>query len=264
MTFLDEAVAAAKSSAEKRERLVPSPVIERAVSERGPAPQFKDALRRGGGPVRLIAEIKRMSPSAGDIRPGASASVMALEYRRGGAAAVSVVTSEYRFGGSIEDLDRASCSGVPLLRKDFIVSRYQVLESRARGASAVLLISEVLSEQELRELIDCAREAGLDALVESHGVEGLERALAAGADIVGINNRNLDTLEVDLGTTERLLPRVPGGAVVVGESGIRQASDVARLASLGVDALLIGEVLMRAPRPAEKLAELLGGEPSCG
>ncbi len=259
MTFLEEAVLASKREAEERMRLVSASELESSVARSEAAPCFRAAISRGARGVRIIAEVKKMSPSAGAIRPEASAFELAREYQRGGADAISVLTSCHHFGGDLSDIEAAAGAGLPVLRKDFIVEPYQVLEARARGASAVLLITEALTARELVRLLDLAGELGMDALVECHGPAGLERALDAGAGVIGINNRDLETLEVDPNTTGRMLPLVPDGVVVVSESGIRTAADVRSMEQLGVDALLIGEALMRAENPAERLRQLKRG-----
>jgi indole-3-glycerol phosphate synthase len=218
---------------------------------------FKDAITRGRGPVRAIAEVKRRSPSAGDISPGASVTDLVQAYELGGASAVSVLTSA-DFAGSLADLNEArTATSLPLLRKDFISCEYQVLEARVFGASAVLLISDALDAARLEALIRFAGDLGMDALVESHRSDSLARALEAGAGVIGINNRDLRTLEVDLAATELLAPLVPGGVATVSESGIRTREDVSRVRASGADALLLGEELMRSARPADRLRELL-------
>lgn len=264
--FLDEAIAAARKTASEMKEWLPASALECLARKAGPLPDFKSALKRNGGRVRVIAEVKRMSPSAGVISSAASAGPLASRYERAGACAVSVITCEYKFGGHIADLEeaRAGC-GLPLLRKDFLVEPYQVLESRAFGASAVLLIADALEAREIRSLASYARELGMEALVEAHSRESLEKALDSGAEIIGINNRDLATLEVDTDTTSRLLPFVPPGHVVVSESGIDTAEAARRMEESGVDAILVGEALMRAPDPGRKIKELLGEvSESCG
>lgn len=256
--FLDEAIEAAARAVKLRMELLPAGCLERIADDAGSPTAFAGAVARGGGPARVIAEIKRMSPSAGTIRSRASVAEIAPAYEAGGAAAVSVLTSGYRFGGCMADLEDArSACALPLLRKDFISGEYQVLEARAFGASAVLLISEALTETRLETLLGYARELDMEALVEAHTREGIEKALAAGAALVGINNRDLATLTVDVATTERLLSLVPDGTVVVSESGIRTAECARRVADFGVDALLIGEELMRASEPGQRLREFV-------
>ena len=206
---------------------------------------FRGALSRPG--VSLIAEHKRRSPSAGAIRNGVALEDVVTAYERGGAAALSVLTEGPHFGGSLDDLRHARrTSPLPTLRKDFIVDPYQVHESFAVGADAILLIVAALADPLLAELHDLARELGLAALVEVHDEAELERALALGARLVGINNRDLTTLEVDVDRTFQLRERIPAGTVVVAESGFGAREQIERLAAAGVDAVLIGEALMRA------------------
>jgi indole-3-glycerol phosphate synthase len=231
-----------------------------ALAGKRPAPKdFAAALRRGAsGPVRLIAEVKKASPSAGPIREG-DPLFFARAMAGGGAAAISVLTEERHFGGSLDDLARVAAGvPVPVLRKDFLVDPYQLLEARASGASAALLIVALLSDAELAAMLREAAALGLGALVEVHDAPELERALAAGAAIVGINNRNLGTLTVDVGTTYLLRPRVPADRVVVSESGQRTRADLERLAAAGVDAALVGEAIMRAEDVEGQVRELLG------
>ncbi|HEY5532996.1 MAG TPA: indole-3-glycerol phosphate synthase TrpC [Candidatus Anoxymicrobiaceae bacterium] len=264
--FLDEAVSAARRDA--RERMATRSVaeLESIIAGRAAAPSLSQALRRDGVGINAIAEIKRRSPSAGSIREGAGAAELACVYAGAGASAVSILTCSYRFGGSLDDLREAVCARppLPLLRKDFITEPYQVLEARAFGASAVLLIAAALSPATLKELVSLAGDLGLDALVEAHGEADLSSALESGSKLVGINNRDLATLTVDLATTGRLLPYVPDGFVVVSESGISWRSQVEWLEGLGVDAILVGEALMKAADPGVKLRELLGGSPGTG
>jgi indole-3-glycerol phosphate synthase len=224
---------------------------------RPPARPFEAALRRQD--VALVAEVKRRSPGAGDIRPGLEPGELAARYVAAGAAAVSVLTDGPWFGGSLDDL-RAVRDAVerPVLRKDFTLVPDQVAEARAAGADAVLLIVRILDQAMLRELADAARELGLAALVEVHDAGELERALDAGARIVGINNRDLATFETDLVTTLDLLGEVPADVVVVSESGIRTGADVTRLGAAGVDAVLVGESLLRADDPGKAARGLTG------
>ncbi|MFL5863142.1 MAG: indole-3-glycerol phosphate synthase TrpC, partial [Solirubrobacteraceae bacterium] len=216
----------------------------RAVAD--PPRRLADALRRPG--ISVIAEHKRSSPSAGVIRGDLVLSDVVRAYERGGAAAVSVLTEPHSFSGSLDDLGEARASvRLPILRKDFIVDSYQVVESVARGADAILLIVAALSPPELENLYREAASLGLGVLVEVHDRRELELAAASGADIIGINNRDLTTLKVDTARTFELLDGMPDGAVVVSESGWRSRHDLDRLASAGVDAVLVGEALMRAP-----------------
>ncbi len=209
---------------------------------------------------QLIAEFKRRSPSRGEIKAGADPVGIARLYEVAGAAAMSVLTDGPYFGGDIDDLRVArEAVALPVLRKDFIVDECQLAESSGPdGPDCVLLIAAALTTRELRSLRELAAQCGQAALVEVHDEEELERALESGAQIIGINNRDLKTFQVSLDTTLRLRPRVPAGIPVVAESGIRTAKDVQRLAEAGIDAMLVGEALMAAEDPAEKIRELLG------
>lgn len=224
----------------------------------GTAPRdFAAALRPPG--LSAIAEIKRRSPSRGLLREALDPARLAEAYAHGGAAALSVLTDHDFFGGSDDDL-RAARAAVPLpvLRKDFTIDPYQVWEARWIGADAILLIVRILSAPQLRELLAAADEAQLAALVEVHDERELERAAEARAKIIGVNNRNLDDFSVDIGTSLRLRPRLPGGVLSVAESGIRSCGDADELAQAGFDAILVGESLLTAPDPAEALQRLLG------
>ena len=218
---------------------------------------FRDALAAPG--LAIIAEHKRRSPSAGPIRPGSSVEEIVLAYERGGAAAISVLTEERHFDGSLEDLRaaRAACA-LPLLRKDFIIDPYQLAEASHAGAAAVLLIVAALEERTLAALHGQALAAGLDVLVEVHDRSELDVALAAGAGIIGINNRDLRDFSVDLERTFSLLDAIPEGVMVVSESGIRTPAHLARLRAAGVHAALVGERLMREPDPGAALLALAG------
>ena len=209
--------------------------------------------------MSVIAEHKRRSPSAGVIREDTSLEHVVGSYERAGAAALSILTDGPSFGGSLADLAAARATvGLPLLRKDFIVDRYQVYESLAAGADALLLIVAALSERELAELHGLARELGLAALVEVHNRLELEIALDVGAEIIAVNNRDLTTLKVDIANTYELLPMIPPEKVVVAESGFSRGDEIAELARAGVGAVLIGEALMRASNIEGTCRELLG------
>jgi indole-3-glycerol phosphate synthase len=218
---------------------------------------FASALKREGT-VSVIAEYKRRSPSRGAIREDLVPADVARGYEDAGAAALSVLTDEPFFGGRLDHLVEArAATRLPVLRKDFVVDPWQVWEARVAGADAVLLIVAALGDDELRSLHETASAAGLDALVEVHDHGELDRALAAGARIVGVNNRNLRTMEVSLETAVSLSSAIPDGVVRVAESGIRSAEDVRRLREAGFDAFLIGERLMSAPDPGEALRTLI-------
>ncbi|HEU0015798.1 MAG TPA: indole-3-glycerol phosphate synthase TrpC [Longimicrobium sp.] len=255
-SILDRIVASKRAEVEK---LAPRLAEFRAMARDAEAPRgFARALRRRDE-VRLLAEVKRRSPSAGDIRPGADPAEIARAYDRGGAAALSVLTDRDWFGGDLDAL-RAVRAAVPLpvIRKDFLIHPAQVWEARAAGADAVLLIVRILPDAVLAELLGLAGELGMDALVEAHTAEELDRALGAGAVLVGVNNRDLDTFVTDLDLSLRLAPRVPAGVTYVAESGIRTAADVDRLGEAGVDAILVGESLMRQPDVRAAAAALVG------
>lgn len=255
--FLDEVVARTRAEVGARQADVP---LEALRDRLDPAPRgrpFSEALVQEG--ISLIAEMKRASPSRGAIRPDATVSGIVRAYEGAGASACSVLTEPHWFGGSLDDLRdaRAAC-GLPLLRKDFIVDPYQVVEARLAGADAVLLIVAALTPGELTSLHEQAGQVGLDCLVEVHDDDEMRIALGCGADIIGVNNRNLRTLHVDPGTALRLLADAPAGTIVVAESGIASRDDVQRLEDAGVDAILVGEALMREDDPADAVHALLG------
>lgn len=229
--------------------------LRRNAESRAPAPGFEEALR-SRSTVGVIAEVKRRSPSSGEIRTDAPAVAVAEAYAGAGAAGISVLTDRDFFGGALSDLEAVSDAvAVPLLRKDFTIDAVQVYEARGAGASAVLLITRILDDVELADFHALAQELELAALVEVHDEEETERALKAGARIVGVNNRDLATFTTDLAVTERLARYLPADVVLVGESGIHTTPDVERLSASGVDAVLVGEALMRAPDPAALIGE---------
>lgn len=233
--------------------------LRRTAEGAPPARRFADAVRRPDE-VTVIAEYKRRSPSAGNIAEGRLPEQVARAYEQGGAAALSVLTDETYFGGSLDDLRAArAATTLPVLRKDFVADALQVWEARAAGADAVLLIVRMLDDARLRDHVALAAELGFAALVEVHDATELERALAAGAGLVGINNRDLDTFGTDLDVALTLAHRVPEDVVLVAESGIRSGADVARLGEAGVDAVLVGESLMRAPDIRVAVRDLVGG-----
>lgn len=234
------------------------PELERAALA-APAPRDFAGALRGGGHVAVIAECKRRSPGAGEILPELDPATLTRSYEAGGASGVSVLTDRTHFGGGLEDLAVVrEATTIPVLRKDFTLDPLQVLEARAGGADAVLLIVRILEDGAMASLLALARDLGMAALVEAHDAAELERALGAGAQVVGINNRDLATFATDLDTTLRLAARVPAGVVVVSESGIRTAADVARVARAGADAVLVGETLLRARDPGAAVGELAG------
>jgi len=258
-TFLDRIVADKREELEATRLRIPFDELKASASDGPPVRPFGEALR--GDTVRLIAEVKKASPSRGLLRADFDPVALATAYAGAGAAAVSVLTDARHFQGSLahlESIRAALRDGPPLLRKDFLFDHYQLYEARVHGADAVLLIAAVLNPALLAELIGLARALGMDALVEVHDELELERALIASARIVGVNNRDLRTFEVDLATTERLRPLVPPEVTLVAESGVLTRADVERLAALPVDAALIGEALVTTPDPAAKIRELFG------
>jgi indole-3-glycerol phosphate synthase len=237
---------------------VPLSRLEAVIAERPEGRPFEEALLRPG--ISLIAEHKRRSPSAGTIRDGSTVEDIASAYERGGATALSILTEPFHFGGSLDDLRAArAVSSLPVLRKDFIVDPYQLYESAAAGADAILLIVAALDPDPLYELLREARALDLDALVEVHDEPELEIALAVEADIVGINNRDLVDFSVDIERTYELLSDVPAGKTVVSESGFSTREELDELERVGVDAVLIGETLMRADDVEQACRRLTGG-----
>jgi indole-3-glycerol phosphate synthase len=255
---LDEILKHKREEVERSKQRVPLSRLEEQLRSAGPIRPFAGSLRRPGK-VRIIAELKKASPSAGLIRPDFEPAAVARTYERNGAAAMSVLTDRQFFQGELDHLSIArNATELPALRKDFVIDAYQVSEARSAGADAVLLIVRVLSRGELRELLSLVRQLGMDALVETHNEAEVDTALSVGADVIGINNRDLDTLQVSVETTGRLRSRVPQGPVVVSESGIGTREDICRLKDWGVDAALIGESLMRSKDPGRQLRELAG------
>lgn len=232
--------------------------VVRAAAEEAPKPRsFAEALVRPGA-VNVVAEYKRRSPSRGSIREDLAPADVAGRYEAAGATALSVLTDAPHFGGRLEHLVEArAATALPVLRKDFVLDPWQIWESRAAGADAVLLIVAGLPDAELRALLAVVREAGMDALVEVHDRGELERALAAGARVVGVNNRDLRTLAVSLETSLALAPLIPEDVVAIAESGIRNGRDVRRLRDAGYDAFLVGEQLMISPDPGAALSRLI-------
>ena len=256
---LDQLVAATRDRVERCKGRRPLAELERVASTRPEGRPFSEALIRPG--TSVVAEFKRRSPSAGEIRPGASVAEIVRAYERGSAAALSILTEEAHFGGSLDDLRAArDASDLPVLRKDFTIDPYQLYEAKAEGADAVLLVVGALRPNELGALHGVAGGLDLDAVVEVHDEEELEAALEIDADIIGINNRDLEDFRVDLQTTFDLLTDVPAGKVVVSESGITHRDQIDELEQVGVDAVLVGEALMRSPDPEAATRELTRGE----
>jgi indole-3-glycerol phosphate synthase len=257
VTILDEILAWKRTElAAARERVAPASPAAQAERAAGPLRGFRRTLAAAPAPA-VIAELKRRSPSRGEIRPDFDPVACARDFAAGGAAALSVLTDERFFGGRLQYLTAVrGAVALPLLRKDFLIDAYQVDEARVAGADAVLLIAAALAAPALCALLGRARALGLDVLVEVHDERELDAALAAGADLVGVNNRDLRTFVTDLAVTERLAPRVPATVLLVAESGIASPADVARLAGAGARAFLVGESLMREPEPGRALRRL--------
>ena len=257
MSVLDDIVDGVRIDLAEREAALPLADVRAALADvdapRDPMPHFRSA----GSSV--IAEVKRRSPSKGDLADIPDPAVLASEYAAGGAAAIRVLTEQRRFGGSLADLRAVRAAvATPLLRKDFVVTSYQVVEARAAGADLVLLIVAALDDDTLRRLYDEARELGLTVLVEVHDEAETERAVALGAELVGVNARNLKTLAVDDTTFGRLAPLVPDDRVLVAESGISGPTDVKRFVSEGARAVLVGEALVKDGAPREAVAAMTG------
>jgi indole-3-glycerol phosphate synthase len=257
VTILDEILAVKRSEVAEAQRRAGELARQAAAA---PAPRgFRRALLARGGAPRVIAELKRRSPSKGEIRADFDPVAIARAYEAGGAAALSVLTDERFFGGSLAVLEAVrKATALPLLRKDFVIDPVQIDQARAAGADAVLLIVAALARAELERLHAHAGALGLDVLVEVHDEAELDAAKGVGADLIGINNRDLRTFVTDLAVTERLAKRVPHGALVVTESGIFGPEDVARLQRAGAAAFLVGESLMREADPGRALRRLLG------
>jgi indole-3-glycerol phosphate synthase len=258
VSVLDRIVEDTRDEVGRRRESVPLSRLEAAAAERPEQRPFEEALLRPG--ISLIAEHKRRSPSAGTIRVGSTVEELVVAYERGGAAAVSILTEPFHFGGSLDDLRAArATTSLPVLRKDFIVDRYQLYEAAAAGADAILLIVAALEPQDLYDLLREARALDLDALVEVHGERELDVALEVEADILGINNRDLTDFSVDIERTYELLSDVPAGKTVVSESGFSTRDQLDELERVGVDAVLIGETLMRSGDVEDAVRRLTGG-----
>ena len=257
MTILDTIVRHKWGEIAAARKSVPERELERRAAAIPPARDFGGALLRPG--MRVIAEVKKASPSAGVIRPDFDPVAIARAYERGGADCLSVLTDEHFFQGHLRYLTAArEATRLPVLRKEFVLDRYQLVEARAAGADAVLLIAEILPGDRLKTLFDEATALGLHVLVELHDAEELPRVIDSGATLIGINNRDLRTFHTSLDHTLELLPNVPPGRAVISESGIRTRADLDRLEAAGVKGVLVGESLMRAPDVAAALMALRG------
>jgi indole-3-glycerol phosphate synthase len=260
MGVLDEILAAKRDEVTLLHQPASRDAIRKAAFEAPQPRDFGGALRGEHGHLVVVAEIKRRSPSKGELAPGLDPRATAIAYENGGAAALSVLTDRPFFGGSVDDLRAArEATRLPVLRKDFTVDETQVFEGRAIGADALLLIAAALPDDSLlADLHALTTELGLAALVEVHDEHELDRALAAGAGVVGVNCRDLGTFEEDLAVAEDLAARLPSGVVAVAESAIRGPDDARRMAGAGFDAVLVGEMLVRSPDPTTAVRELAG------
>jgi len=259
MTFqkmLDKIITLKKEEVERRKKTLPLSRLKERIAQQKPALDF--ALDLKGNHIRLIAEVKQASPSRGMRRPALNPTELAQTYAEGGAAAISVLTEANYFQGSIDHLAAIrEVVKLPLLRKDFIFDPYQVYESRAHGADALLLIAATLSQEQLMDYLLLSHSIGLKCLVEVHNESEVERAVLSEAEIIGINNRDLDTFAVDIATTRRLRPLIPQTRIVVSESGIKSRTDIEKLGKWRVNAILVGEALVTADDVLAKMKELL-------
>lgn len=258
MSVLDDIILGVREDMARREEAVSREELERRASTVPPALDVISYLRPEHSSLSIIAECKRSSPSKGALADITDPAVLAATYERGGAAAISVLTEERRFKGSLADLDAVrERVSIPVLRKDFIVSPYQVLEARAHGADLLLLIVAALSDTQLKSLLDLTHSLGMKALVETHNREEARRALDVGAQIIGVNARNLKTLDVDRRVFDDVVSVIPDSVVRVAESGVSSASDVREYWSAGAQSVLVGEALVTSENPERTLVEFL-------
>ena len=256
MGFLDDIVASTHLRIDESKQKVTEEALEQRLAARAEPRDFAAALQADD--VTVIAEIKRATPANGPLKLDLDAGRTAAAYAEGGAAAISVLTEPDRFKGSLEDLEHATTAGLPVLRKDFILDPYQLLEARAAGADAVLLIVRILDHPSLVSLLRLTRSFGMEALVEVNTEEELDRALDIQANVIGINHRDLDSFGVDPDLTKKLAPKVPPGVVLVALSGVSERREVEELAAAGARSVLVGESLVTAADPVLKLRQLLG------
>jgi indole-3-glycerol phosphate synthase len=255
--MLDKIIAQKRGEVEQSKKIAAITYLQERIGLQKPSLDLTTALK--GDHIRLIAEVKKASPSRGILSPNFNHVKLAQTYAEGSAAAISVLTESNYFMGSLEHLAAIKkLVGLPLLRKDFIFDSYQVYESRAYGADALLLIAAILSQRQLRELVLLSHTLGLRCLVEVHNEGDVEKAVRSEAEIIGINNRDLNTFAVDITTTRSLRPLIPRERIVVSESGIKSKRDVEKLKNWGVDAILVGEALVTAGDVIAKMKELLG------
>lgn len=255
--LLEEIIERVRSDLKTQKERLPMETLESRISRVPAARDFTAAVSKTG-PIHVIAEIKRKSPSVGSLKTDLDPGMLAQEFERAGASALSILTNTPYFGGTLEDLEKArAITGLPLLRKDFIIDPYQIFESRIHGADAILLIVAALSDKELRSLMATATDLGLSVLVEVHDTVELKRALALEPHLIGINNRNLKDLSIDLSTTLSLEPLVPASVCLVAESGYKTSDDIQALANTRVKAVLVGESLLRQRNPGQALESWL-------
>ncbi|MCC3283576.1 MULTISPECIES: indole-3-glycerol phosphate synthase TrpC [Arthrobacter] len=261
MSVLDDIIAGVREDMAQRQRELPLEKVQERAAQAAPALDAFDALGGNDNPrgtLRVISEVKRSSPSKGALAEITDPAALAVRYEDGGAAVISVLTEQRRFNGSLADFDAVrEAVRIPLLRKDFTVDEYQIWEARAHGADLVLLIVAALDDEQLRTFLDLTHELGMNALVETHTAEEIERAAAVGARIIGVNVRNLKTLEVDRSVFAALSESIPAGAVVIAESGVRNTADVEHFAANGANAVLVGEALVKHNDPAATIAEFM-------
>lgn len=257
IAILNEIITQTRIDLELRRATTPVELLAERAAAQSPARLFGAALRRPGQ-ITCISEVKRRSPSAGWIRQHADSVDVARRYESGGASAISVLTDTPFFGGTLEDLVRVkSAVNLPILRKDFMVDSYQVVEARAAGADAILLIVAALTDQVMESLLHQANDLGMGVLVETHDEVEITRALAVGAEVVGINHRDLRTFKMDMDLALRMRGKIPNAKILVAESGLKTAADVARMKAGGIDAVLVGEGLMRQQDPGLALQQLM-------
>jgi indole-3-glycerol phosphate synthase len=256
MSLLDELLDSTNTRLEETKLKISQELLEQRLASVEKPRGFAQAL--AGNIVAIIAEIKRASPLRGELDPDLKASELARSYAEGGAAALSVLTEPAHFQGSLEDLEAARDAGLPVLRKDFVIDEFQVLESRAWGADALLLIARVLNDESLRDLMGAVTALGMDALVEVHDERDLERALAAGCALIGVNHRDLATFDLDPERTAKLAPLVPSDVTLVSLSGVASRAEIEDLKECGAHAVLIGSSLVTSADPRAKLRDLVG------
>ncbi|MDX2021572.1 MAG: indole-3-glycerol phosphate synthase TrpC [Deltaproteobacteria bacterium] len=257
MAILNQIIERTRADLSVRQAAVPVEALQERAKHQAPPRPFAQALRRSGQ-ITCISEVKRRSPSAGWIRETADAVDVARRYQAGGAAAISVLTDQPFFGGTLDDLVQVKAAvDLPILRKDFMIDPYQVVEARAFGADAILLIVAALPDATISQLLAQAHDLKMDVLVETHDEAEIARALSVGASLIGINHRDLRTFAMDMDLAVRMRSKIPNDRILVAESGLKTSADVARMKAGGIDAVLVGEGLMRQQDPGQALRQLL-------